>query len=117
MIRDDEQALRAAIEAGETPRAAGKRLGMASKRVCYLCGKWASRNTYEYGVCVDLGWVLPSRTVYPLITRTLTREAEALSAQAVVEAANEPSPLYDLLVAQQQRDTAEHVPSSTEESE
>jgi hypothetical protein len=38
------------------PRDAGKVLGIASKRVCYLCKKWAKQGVYEYGTSIDLGW-------------------------------------------------------------
>ena len=41
-----------------SPRRVGVELGIDTKRVQYLCGKWADRDWYDYGVCVDLGWFL-----------------------------------------------------------
>lgn len=55
-IKPDEINLWEAVVAGETPRAAGVRLGIDSKRVIGLCEKWARQGNYEYGVSADLGW-------------------------------------------------------------
>lgn len=41
---------------GMRPRDAGARLGIARKRVEYLCRKWAQQGRYDYGVCIDMGW-------------------------------------------------------------
>jgi hypothetical protein len=56
VIKPDERALWEALRAGEQPRTAGPRLGIAPKRVRYLCEKWARRGIYDYGVSCDLGW-------------------------------------------------------------
>lgn len=29
------------------------------KRAWFLLGKWADKGIYEYGVCLDLGWLTP----------------------------------------------------------
>lgn len=55
--RRDEEALWAAVVAGETPREAGHRLRIRPGRVEYLCNKWASKHIYNWGVVHDLGWV------------------------------------------------------------
>lgn len=55
-MRDDEKQLWEALLAGESPRDAGRRLGIPSKRVIYLCEKWSKQGKYEYGVSADLGW-------------------------------------------------------------
>ena len=55
--KPDELALWAALEAGEKPREAGTRLGIAPNRVEYLCNKWARQRIYDYGVVHDLGWI------------------------------------------------------------
>lgn len=41
------------------PRQVYQRLGMPMKRACYLLGKWgwSSRDWYDYGTCIDLGWL------------------------------------------------------------
>ena len=57
--RQDEIELWSAFGDGtthSTPRGAGIALGIPSKRVNYLCEKWARQRRYDYGVCVDLGW-------------------------------------------------------------
>lgn len=54
--REDEKALWAALLAGEKPRDAGVRLGIHTRRVEYLCNKWADKGLYEWGVVHDLGW-------------------------------------------------------------
>lgn len=57
--RPDEEALWAAFGATaehRTPREAGQALGIPTKRVAYLCEKWAQQGRYDYGVIVDLGW-------------------------------------------------------------
>lgn len=60
-MKDDELELWVAVQAGETPRDAGHRLGIHYKRVQYLCQKWTDQRKYDYGVAVDLGWVLDER--------------------------------------------------------
>lgn len=55
--KPDEMALWAALVAGEWPRTAGPRLGIPSRRVWYLCEKWARQGIYDYGVSCDLGWI------------------------------------------------------------
>jgi hypothetical protein len=40
----------------DTPRSAGRALGIAPRRVEYLCEKWARKGWYDYGVAHDLGW-------------------------------------------------------------
>lgn len=56
--RDDEKALWAALEAGETVRAAAARLGIQTGRVEYLCTKWSRKGVYEWGTVCDLGWIV-----------------------------------------------------------
>lgn len=54
--RRDERALwTLVVVSGLTPRAAGDLLDMHTKRVAYLCQKWARVGIYDYGVTVDLG--------------------------------------------------------------
>lgn len=55
--KPDEIALWVLVVWGSTPRAAGRELDIAPKRVLYLCEKWARRRIYNYGVCADVGWV------------------------------------------------------------
>jgi hypothetical protein len=55
--RSDERALWAAVVSGEWPREAGARLGIPHRRVVYLCSKWGRRGIYDWGVCIDIGWV------------------------------------------------------------
>lgn len=55
-VRADERALWERVYAGERPRYAGQELGIPSKRVAYLCEKWARQGKYDWGVCIDLGW-------------------------------------------------------------
>lgn len=59
-VKPDEQALWNALLAGEQPRYAGERLGIAPRRVEYLCLKWARKRVYSYGVVHDLGWAEPN---------------------------------------------------------
>lgn len=47
--------------------------GVHSKRAHYLLSKWAGRGWYEYGVCLDLGWVTPEGWIE---ARAKLREAE-----------------------------------------
>lgn len=57
--RQDERELWAAFGPAplpRTPRQAGIELGIPSKRVAYLCGKWAKAGIYDYGVTIDMGW-------------------------------------------------------------
>lgn len=56
-MKPDEEALWKALEQGEWPRDAGRRLGINGKRVQYLCEKWAKKGIYDYGVSSDLGWI------------------------------------------------------------
>lgn len=39
------------------PRDLAAELRIPAKRAAYLCGKWARRGWYDYGVNVDLGWL------------------------------------------------------------
>ncbi len=57
--RPDEQLLWDAFgpdSEHETPRAAGRALGIPPRRVEYLCLKWTRQRRYNYGVSADLGW-------------------------------------------------------------
>jgi len=36
-----------------------ERHGMAEKRCLFLLDKWAGRGWYDYGTCVDGGWLTP----------------------------------------------------------
>lgn len=53
----DELALWRALEEGEQPKYAGSRLGIHPRRVEYICGKWARKGLYNWGVVHDLGWI------------------------------------------------------------
>ncbi len=55
--RPDELELWAAVKEGETPRAAGARLGIHPKRVRRLCQKWARKGIFTVGVSADLGTI------------------------------------------------------------
>ena len=58
-MRDDESKLWLSFGLNtehETPRAAGRALGIPPRRVEYLCEKWARKGWYDYGVAADLGW-------------------------------------------------------------
>lgn len=57
-MKPDEQRLRDAVQQGESPRDAGRRLGIHPRRVIYLCEKWARRGEYDYGTTADNGWWL-----------------------------------------------------------
>lgn len=39
-------------------------IGINHKRAWYLLDKWAGRGWYEYGVCIDLGWLTPEGVAY-----------------------------------------------------
>ncbi len=54
--RQDERDLWTALEVGQLPRQARTTLGMPTRRVEYLCEKWARKRIYDYGVSCDLGW-------------------------------------------------------------
>jgi len=58
-VKPDERAFLAALQAEPTlpPRAVIAALGMNPKRAHYLLDKWAERGWYDYGVCIDLGWL------------------------------------------------------------
>ena len=58
----DERTLWNAVLLGATPREAGRALNMPTKRVLYLCEKWARRGIYDYGVTADLGQPTTDRT-------------------------------------------------------
>jgi hypothetical protein len=45
------------VEARPSVRELGQQLGIAPKRVCYLCEKWTLQGIYNYGVSCDLGWL------------------------------------------------------------
>ncbi|MAG56333.1 MAG: hypothetical protein CMJ83_08595 [Planctomycetes bacterium] len=42
---------------GETPREAGRRLGIHLNRVAGLCEKWSRKGWYQYTECAELGWL------------------------------------------------------------
>lgn len=54
--RDERALWNLVVVSDLTPRAAGKLLDVHTKRVAYLCKKWARAGIYDYGVTVDLGW-------------------------------------------------------------
>jgi len=58
MAKNDETMLWEAFpdKIAKHPRDAARVLGLAPKRVCYLCKKWAKQGVYEYGTSIDLGW-------------------------------------------------------------
>ena len=41
----------------ESPRVIAKRLGIPVKRSDFLFSKWSSKGWYEWGVCIDMGWL------------------------------------------------------------
>lgn len=53
--RPDEEALWAAVLAGETPAAARGPLGIRYGRCIYLCEKWKARGIYDYATEPDVG--------------------------------------------------------------
>lgn len=58
-MKDDEAQLWQAFGSHAkytTPREAGKSLGIPTKRVEYLCRKWARNKIYNYGTTIDMGW-------------------------------------------------------------
>lgn len=60
MIKDDERKLmKTALEKeeGKSFMVLGEELQIPSKRLRYLLGKWSVRGWYDYGVCVDRGWL------------------------------------------------------------
>lgn len=64
IVSDDEQALRKLVlaegygtEANTMPRYLAQRLGIPEKRADYLFGKWADKGWYDWGTCVDGGWL------------------------------------------------------------
>lgn len=63
-MRDDERRLLAEMQLtnrmSESPRAVAERLGIPRKRYEYIFGKWAAKRWYDYGVCVDMGWLEPA---------------------------------------------------------
>jgi hypothetical protein len=63
MAKDDETLLWESFpdSIAQTPRDAGKILGIPAKRVCYLCSKWEKKGLYEYGVSIDLGWKINAK--------------------------------------------------------
>ncbi|MHC1792137.1 hypothetical protein [Solidesulfovibrio sp.] len=34
--------------------------GIPEKRCLFLLGKWSAKDWYDYGVCLDLGWLTPA---------------------------------------------------------
>ena len=57
-MKPDEVELLKALDAGERPRYAARRLGIPPNRVRYLCeDKWTRKGWYDYGVTYDLGWL------------------------------------------------------------
>ena len=62
MIKEDEIKLRvASLEKPENIsfRQLGEALRIPTKRLCYLLNKWSEAGWYDYGVCIDLGWLTP----------------------------------------------------------
>lgn len=45
------------IERRQSPREVIYDLGIHHKRAWYLLEKWSSKGWYDYGVCLDLGWL------------------------------------------------------------
>lgn len=60
--RDERALWTLVVVSGLTPRAAGNLLDVHTKRVQYLCEKWARRGIYDYGVTSDLGQPTTDRT-------------------------------------------------------
>lgn len=61
-MKPDELALLLAVAScpeGNSVRDVIARMGINGKRACYLLGKWAGKGWYEWGVCIDLGWLTP----------------------------------------------------------
>jgi hypothetical protein len=66
LLKPDEREFLALVVAGNlrrkpplTPRDLIPKSGLNEKRALYLLDKWADKGWYEYGVCVDLGWITP----------------------------------------------------------
>ena len=60
MIKQDEKNLFRFVHlSGCTPRRVAQVLGIHPKRCRYICGKWADKGIYDYGVSVDMGWLEP----------------------------------------------------------
>jgi hypothetical protein len=55
-MRPDERKLLLWVFAGNWPRDCPD---IHPNRIAYLCDKWSRKGWYEYGVTVDLGWLLP----------------------------------------------------------
>lgn len=65
-MRPDEVALLKAIQQRtsdvwspeyQSVRSIVEGLGMNTKRADYILDKWDDKGWYEYGVCVDMGWL------------------------------------------------------------
>jgi len=64
-MKKDEAILLRAIQENQNiedencplPREIVKKLNMNHKRADYILEKWCDKNWYEYGVCLDLGWL------------------------------------------------------------
>lgn len=58
-MKQDERDFLLAVyqKPNEKPRTIGEALGLDQNRIAYLCGKWADKGWYEFGVAVDMGWL------------------------------------------------------------
>lgn len=59
-MKPDEKLLLQAMQNNdgrEYPRKITQRLGMNHKRADYIFSKWTDKGWYDYGVCVDMGWL------------------------------------------------------------
>jgi hypothetical protein len=78
MVKDDERQLFRAVKEEtrllrsdpnheyKAPRYVARELGIPVNRACYLCFKWADKDWYDYGVCIDMGWLEPLGMVQEL---------------------------------------------------
>lgn len=53
----DEIDLWMAVSTGARPRDAAICLDISRNRTRYLCEKWGRQGIYDWGVCVDIGWL------------------------------------------------------------
>lgn len=58
-LREDQEKLfHALISFGLSPRDIINKCGINHKRAWYILGKWCDKDIYEYGTCLDNGWLL-----------------------------------------------------------
>jgi len=45
------------LDKREPPRYLYNALSIPEKRACYILDKWSDKGIYEYGYCIDMGWL------------------------------------------------------------